>query len=100
MANEKQYTLNAVELQELLERNNWNKSAAAKELGCSRPIIDKLIRQNEIQKPASEAMKLKQIYMPVSLVKRLQKLADQEKLSFSEYVRKTLEAKTEKIKDA
>lgn len=100
MANEKQYTINAEKLLELLERHNWNKSAAAKELGCSRPIIDKLIKQNEIQKPASEAMKLKQIYMSVSLVKRVQELADQEKLSFSEFVRKTLEAQTEKLKDA
>ena len=98
MANEKQYTISAEKLLELLQRHNWNKSAAAKELGCSRPIIDKLIKQNKIQKPAKSELKLKQVYMPVSLVKRLEKQAKKEKLSFSEYVRKTLEAQTEKIK--
>ena len=99
MANEKQYTLSAEKLLELLQRHKWNKSAAAKELGCSRPIIDKLIKQNKLIKPVKE-MKLKQIYMPVSLEKRLKELANQEKLSFSEFVRKTLEAQTEKLKDA
>lgn len=100
MANEKQYTLSAEKLLELLQRHNWNKSAAAKELGCSRPIIDKLIKQNKIQKPEKDELKLKQVYMPVSLVERLQKLANQEKLSFSEYVRKSLEAQIKKVKDS
>lgn len=98
MPNVKQYALSLENLLELLERNNWNKSNAAKELGCSRPIIDKLIKQNKVALPVSEEMKLKQVYMPVSLVKRLQKIAKKEKLSFSEYVRKSLEAQTEKLK--
>lgn len=91
MPNVKQYQLSPGKLLELLKRNNWNKSAAAKELGCSRPIIDKLIKQNNIALPEKSKLKLKQVYMPVSLVKRLQKLAKKEKLSFSEFVRKTLE---------